>query len=124
MTQIVLFNGTVAGDGTGAKGQTPWNAFNSNSTELYSKAAFFGVDSACANAYVVALETLQPNPAVAPSLVAGVRLRFIPLNASTGPSTLNFAGGGALNIVNPLGSALTGAEIQAQMIELIFNGSV
>jgi hypothetical protein len=123
MTQQVVFVGTVTGDGTGARGQVPWNAFNTNSTELYSKAAFFGVDSGAANAYVVALATLQPQPAVAPTLVAGIPVRFIPTHPSTGPSTLNFAGTGAVSIVNPLGAALTGTEIQAQPIELMYNGT-
>jgi hypothetical protein len=121
--QIVLFNGTVPGDGTGAKGQTPWNAFNSNSTDLYQKAAFFGVDSGAANAYVVAYSTLQPQPAVAPTLTAGIRVRFIPLHPSTTAATLNFAGTGPVAIVNLLGAALTGAEMQTQPIEFMYNGS-
>jgi hypothetical protein len=121
VTQQVVNTGAVPGDGTGARGQVPWNAFNTNSTELYSKANFFGVDSGAANAYVVTLASLVPNPAVAPALAAGVIVRFTPTHINTTAATLNFAGTGPVAIQTLSAVALTGGEIQ--LVPMIFQYS-
>jgi hypothetical protein len=123
MTQTVINTGVVAGDGTGSRGQVPWNAFNTNSTELYSKAYFFGVDSGATNAYVATLASLIPNPAVAPALAAGVAVRITPTHVNTGASTFNFAGTGAVAIQTIAGSALVGGEMQPVPLILQYNGT-
>ena len=90
MTQAVVNTGVVAGDGTGSKGQVPWNAFNANSTELYG-AATYGVESGAVNAYVLLLASLFPQPATAPTLKQGQLIRFVPQTPNNGPATMNWA---------------------------------
>lgn len=121
MTQQTVNVGAVAGDGNGDKGQVPFTKANSNFTELYSKAFLFGIDSGAANAYVVALASLVPTPAVAPALAAGLLVRFTPTHVGTGPATLNFAGTGAVAIQTLGGAALLGGEIQ--LVPMIFQYS-
>jgi hypothetical protein len=107
--QQVVNVGSVAFDGTGDKGQVPFNKANSNFTDLYSHSVFSGVDTGAANAYVVA--TFTPTPAAAIALSVGMIVIFTPVNANNAASTLNFAGTGAIAIVDPLGAALDGAEL-------------
>jgi hypothetical protein len=64
-----------------------------------------GSDSGAADAYVIALV-----PSIS-TQAAGLRVRFVAANASTGASTLN-AGGGA-DAIEYQGAALSGAEIAA-----------
>jgi hypothetical protein len=124
MTQQVVNVGSVAGDGTGDKGQVPFQKTNANFTELYSTGPFSAADSGAVNAYVVTLASLKPAPALAPLLFIGLTLTISAINANTGPSTLNFAGTGAKSIVNASGSAVTGGEIQAtQPTTLQYNGT-
>ena len=68
---------------TGDKGQVPFNKTNSNFTELYGTAFYYGVDSGTTNTYVVLLATLKPNPITLPSTV-GTVLRFSPANTNSG----------------------------------------
>lgn len=107
MTQQIVSVGSFAGDGTGDKGQVPFNKTNSNFTELYGTAFYYGVDSGAVNAYVVLLATLKPNPITFPSTV-GTVLRFSPSNTNTGASTLN-----TVAVLSCQGAALTGGELQA-----------
>src|ERR1700747_122850 len=107
MTQQIVNVGSVAGDGTGDKGQVPFNKTNANFIELYGTSFYFGVDSSVTpNVCTVLLATLKPNPTVFPSST-GTILRFTPANANTGTVTLNGAA-----IVNSIGAALTGSELQ------------
>jgi hypothetical protein len=106
MTLQLVNVGTAAGDGTGDKGQVPFNKTNQNDTELYNAAFFVGTDSGAANAYVVTLASLKPNPLVFPSSL-GTSLRFTPAHANTGAATLNGAA-----LLNGSGTALTGGELQ------------
>jgi hypothetical protein len=122
MTQQVVSTGVVAGDGTGSKGQVPWNAFNTNSTELYKNAFFFGLDTGAVNAYVVTLANLLPGPAAAVSPNAATIFRFTPNTPNTGPATLAFSGGAPTAILNQFGAALTGGELTG-LITLQFNGT-
>lgn len=78
-----------------------------------------GVDTGAANAYVLA------NVPNIPALQNGYVVYWIPANANTGASTINVNGLGAVAIVNPDGSALTGGEIAAgQPVEIMYyNGN-
>jgi hypothetical protein len=113
MTQQVVNVGSIAGDGTGDKGQTPFNKTNANFTELYGNSFYYGVDSGAANTYLVLLATLKPNPLAFPSSI-GTLLRFAPANANSGASTLN-----GTTILNNQGAALTGGELQAGVISVV-----
>lgn len=106
MTQQLVNVGSVAGDGTGDRGQVPFTKVNQNFTELYSSAFYSGVDTGIANAHVVSLSSLVPNPVVFPA-TAGTVLRFTPAAANTGAATLN-----GVAIVNGAGAALSGGELQ------------
>jgi hypothetical protein len=112
VTQALVNVGVVAGDGTGDSGQVPFNKTNANFSDLYGKALFVGTDSGVAGAYVIAANAFTPLPAAAIALSIGMTVTFTALNANPGASTLNFAGTGALAIVDPSGAALDGAEIQ------------
>jgi hypothetical protein len=122
MTQQVVNTGIVAGDGTGSRGQVPWNAFNSNSLELYRNAFFFGLDTGVVNAPVITLANLLPGPAAAFSPNASTILRFVPGFVNTGPATLTFAGNPAVAILKSSGVALTGGELVGLTI-LEFTGA-
>jgi hypothetical protein len=122
MVQQVINTGSVAGDGTGSRGQVPWQAFNANSTELYKNAYFFGIDSGAVNAYVVTLANLLPQPAVSFAPTSATIIRFTPNTPNTGPSTLAFAGNAAAPIVNQAGGALAAGQLTG-LTTLAFNGS-
>lgn len=127
MTQQLVNVGTTAGDGTGDRGQVPFTKTNQNLTELYTDAVFFGIDSGTAGAYVIATSAYSPIPAAwvtsGATLYAGMLVRITPLAANPGAATLNFANTGAKAIVNTVGAALTGAEIQPQPTLLEYNGT-
>lgn len=81
--------------------------------------ANFGTDSGVANAYVVAV---LGNTNF--SLATGTLLRFTPLNANSGPATLNAQSTGVQAIVNQTGGALSGGELGTQgPTWLYWNGS-
>src|SRR5208337_4462649 len=122
MTQQLINVGSAPGDGTGSRGQAPGNIINQNNTELYSNAVYLGTDSGAPNAYIVA--TYAPAPATGVTLAPGTQLRFNPLNANTGPATMNFAGTGVRAIVNSLGDGLSGGELEPGVpATLTYNGA-
>lgn len=122
MTQQVVGVGAVPFDGTGQKGQVPWAAFNTNSTELYKNAFFFGLDTGIVNAPVVTLSNLLPGPAATFVPNVATILRFTPGFVNNGPATLAFAGNAPVSILKSSGAALTGGELSGLMI-LEFNGA-
>lgn len=75
------------------------------------------VDSGAANAYVLT------SPRVPVSLQPGQIISFNPQHPSTGASTANFDGSGAIAIVDSAGNALTGGEITGPTI-LVWTGAV
>ena len=119
MTQQLINVGTNPGDGTGDKGQVPFQKVNSNFSELYPKIPFYGIDSGLANAYVVTT-TVQG----ALTLTAGVRVHFLPLFNNTGPSTVNVNGLGSRTITNADVSALTANQLRTgQLVTICFDGT-
>ncbi len=87
----------------------------------YAAKGDFFEDSGTVNAYDVAPIGDYVAPA---SLQAGMTVRFIPQNNNTGPSTVNYAGLGAVSIKMIGGGELTGVELVAgQQITLQYNGT-
>jgi parallel beta-helix repeat protein len=122
MTQQVVNTGIVAGDSTGSRGQVPWNAFNTNSTELYKNAFFYGLDTGIVNAPVITLANLLPEPAGPLVPNAATILRFVPGFVNTGSATLAFAGNAPTAILKSSGASLTGGELNGLTI-LEFTGA-
>jgi hypothetical protein len=122
MTQQLINVGTVAGDGTGDRGQVPGQKVNSNCTDLYSSAVYLGTDTGSVNAMVVA--AFAPQPAAPIALAAGMTVRVIPAVLNTGPATLNFGGTGVRAIVSFLNTALVGGELQSGIpTNLMYDGT-
>lgn len=67
-----------------------------------------GSDTGAVNAYVAGYGTQT----FTLTLFAGMLIKFSAANVNTGASTINVAGTGVKSIVNELGNALTGGEIQ------------
>jgi hypothetical protein len=123
MTQQIVNVGSQPGDGNGDNGQTPFTKVNTNFTELYGTAFYFGVDSGVANAYLVAGASLKPNP-FGPSLTLGTIIRFTPLNANTGAATFQFASAPPMAVLNTAGAALTGGEFSTTTPAVLqYNGT-
>lgn len=131
MTQQLVIT-TPANTQTGDSPKSAFDKINANFTEVYGNIPvlsgnyFFGVDSGAVNAYVVTLASLLPAPSITspPSLAAGLSVRFTPTHTDTGPSTLNFAGLGAVPIVNAAGVALSGGELASTgPVSLMYNGT-
>jgi hypothetical protein len=113
MAQQVIGVGTVAGDGTGDKGQVPFQKVNANFADLYAQVTalqtgvvYYGTDGGAANAYAVTISVGSGF-----GLTTGVFVRFTAANANTGASTLNVNGTGVITIVGITGAALVGGEI-------------
>lgn len=121
MTQEIVNVGSAPGDGTGDKGQVPFQKVNNNDTELYGSETYFGVDGGSAGASVVTIS--YPIPATF-TLKTGTTTLYVPIAANPGAATLNLQGSGAFPIVNTAGNALAGGELQPTTpIMLMYNGA-
>jgi hypothetical protein len=121
MTQPTVSVGAVPGDGTGDKGQVPFQKVNAGFSELYGTAVYTGVDTGVANAYVVAAVLPTPTPFV---LAPGTLLLFTPVNPSTGPSTLNVVNTGNVALVDISGNPFDGGELLTSPCLVAYTGTV
>lgn len=92
---------------TDALSNVIWTADNVTApatiTSLAPNLSFYGVDSGTANAYAIA--------AVGATLTTGTMIRFNPLNANTGASTIALNGGATQTLVGQGGTTLRGGEL-------------
>ncbi len=87
---------------------------------IYGAAGDFYTDGGAADAYVLTPQGTRQAP---PTLIDGMRVRFIAGNTNTGASTVNVNGIG-VTAIEQGGSALVGGEIvTGQIIELSYNTS-
>jgi hypothetical protein len=122
MTQQIISVGSLPGDGTGDKGQVPFNKVNSNFNELYNAAVFFGIDTGTLNNIVIPV--LDPSPESFVTDPGRTQVYFTPAVQNTGPATLNAASTGAIPIVTALGAPLSGGEFDPGVYSgVIFNGT-
>lgn len=89
----------------------------SSNVDIYGQ-AIYAADSVGTDAYAVTL------PFAPVGYYAGLTLRFKAGTANTGAATLNVNGLGAINLVTALSTALvTGAIVQNQIVEVIYNST-
>ncbi|OYV51319.1 MAG: hypothetical protein B7X10_00800 [Burkholderiales bacterium 21-58-4] len=89
----------------------------SNLASSIMRGGGIGIDSGAANAYIVAL------PIAPIAYETGMIVRFVPLNANTGASTINVNGLGVVDVIGQAGDVLQGAEIGVAPTAVIFNGT-
>lgn len=93
----------------------------SKSVSNYVGSGDFYNDTGVVNAYVLNALSTKKAPT---AYVIGLRVRFIPSNTNTGPSTANLASLGVKAITDSLGQPLNGGELPAgEEVKLSYDGT-